>query len=161
MKKNNKKMASCTMCCPITGAHMWHLLISTVLCFVFLLGFGHLLHGKILMSTYELTKHLWRTEHEMQHYFHFMLLTQFVTAFVVSGLYAKYCGGCGIMRGLRFGLLLGLLMGTMSASAFAWMPISWELAQAWFFGGFAQGIGLGLICWISFRSCNWDESCKM
>jgi hypothetical protein len=168
MKKNAKKTVAkkavateCTMCCPVTGAPLWKLLISTLLCFAFIFGFNAVLHGELLMPIYEHTKHLWRTTNDMHNHFHFMLLTQLVTAFVVSGLYAKYCGGCGVMRGLRFGVLIGILFGTMSAASYAWMPISWDLAQAWFFGGFAQGIGLGLICWMSFKSCESKEACSM
>jgi hypothetical protein len=168
MKKTSKKMVAkkdmateCTMCCPITGAHVGRLLISTLLCFAFIFGFNSYVHVGLLMPLYEHTKELWRTTNDMHNHFYFMLLTQLITAFVVSGLYAKYWGGCGIARGLRFGGLLGILIGTMSASSYAWMPISLELAQAWFFTGLAQGVFLGLICWISFRSSGSKESCSM
>ncbi len=163
MKKNTKKpsvkkaMTAQCICCPITGAPIWKLLISTVLCFIFILGFSFVLHNQLLMSTYAHTKHLWRPASDMESYFTFMLLTQFVTAFAVSGLYSKYCGGCGVMNGLRFGGLIGILFGTMSVASYAWLPISWDLAQAWFLGGLFQGLGLGLICWMSFKSC--EEYC--
>ncbi len=168
MKKNAKKtaakkvvMAECTMCCPLTGAPLWQLLISTLLCFAFIFGFSFVLHNQLLMSTYANTKHLWRPASDMDSYFTFMLLTQFVTAFVVSGLYSKYCGGCGVMKGLRFGGLVGILFGTMSVSSYAWLPISWDLAQAWFLGGLIQGLGLGMICWMAFKSCDSKGQCSM
>ncbi len=165
MKKNTKntkktKSTSCaTMCCPITCAPVKNLLIATVLGFLFIFGYSFVLHGHMLMPLYEQSKHLWRSVAEMENHFVFSTITQIITAFVVAGLYSHYCCGCGVTKGLRFGALIGLLFGTMGAAAYAWMPISWELAQAWFFGGFFEGLGLGVICWISFKSC--DAMCEM
>ncbi len=162
--KNNKtavKASACSMCCPVTGAKVWNLMLSTLGCFAFIFAFGYVVHGNLLMPMYLHTKHLWRSAAEMDDYSLFLIATQVVTAFVVSGLYSKYWGGCGVMRGVRFGLLIGLLMGTMSAAAFAWMPITVELAQAWFIAGIVEGLGLGLICWAAFKSCESTEMCKM
>lgn len=157
--KAAKPMAT-AMCCPLTGAPLCKLIICTLLCFAFIFGFGFILHGKILAEMYEESKPLWRTVEEMQLHFKFMLLTQFITAFVISALYSKYCGGCGLVRGLRFGLLIGILFGTMSAAAYAWMPITADLARGWFFGGLAEGVGLGMICWLTFKSCESKEGCN-
>ncbi|MGB4057497.1 MAG: hypothetical protein WBK77_05390 [Alphaproteobacteria bacterium] len=149
------------MCCPITGAYLPRFLPAVLLGFGFIFLSGFILHGQILMSTYEQTPQLWRTPEEMGQYFPFMLLMQFLTAFFVGVLYIKNHEGKGACEGIRFGIMVGLLMGVLHMCAYAWMPISLNLALAWFADGLIKGLGLGLIFSLIYKpsGCCGNQSC--
>lgn len=133
------------LCCPLTGCYIPRLLVCAVVGFGFIFIYDYILHNKILMDVYAQTSDLWRTPEEMQSHYTFMLLVNFLIAFLTAAIYGKGHEGKGIAEGLRFGLLIGLFIGVMNAAAYTWLPISSGLAQAWFLGGLVKGLGLGIL----------------
>ncbi len=149
------------MCCPCTGAYLPRFIPCLILGFVFILGFNMFLHGQLLMSSYELTQQLWRTPEDMQAHFKFLLLTQFLIVFLTGVIYAQNHEGRGVCEGIRYGLMIGALIGVLRAAPYAWTPVSPDLAFAWFAGGLAEGLGLGMIYSLLYRpACCGGGKCE-
>ena len=120
-------------------------LIASLVGFVFIFAYEFVVHGILLVPTYDTTPDLWRPEEAMATFFPFMLLTQIVRSFALCFLYTRHHEGKGIAEGLRFGVIVGFLFGVMQASSYAWMPISAALAGYWFISAFFEAIALGVI----------------
>jgi hypothetical protein len=116
--------------------------VSSFLVFVTVFITDALIHGKLLMGEYAATAHLWRTDAEMQQYFPWMTLSQFLSAVMFVIIFSKNCQNKGLTEGLRYGALMGLFMGAHTLSQFAYMPISGFLITAWIGSAF----GLSLLC---------------
>ena len=58
----------------------------------------------------------------------------------------------GLGEGLRFGIPMGILLGLLQAGMYPYLPISVELAFAWFLGGLIQGIGIGLVLAYTYKN---------
>lgn len=103
-----------------------------------------LLHGVLLMPTYEATAHLWRPQAEMKNW-----IIQLVTLIAAGGfvkIYVLLCSPKSIGRGAFFGLLWGVVAGvSMGYGTYAVMPLPYHLALAWFLGTVVQGVLGGLI----------------
>lgn len=149
------------MCCPITGVYLPRFLPAVLAAFGFIYVFDFALHVGLLMDTYETTPQLWRTEEDMQSKFTFMLLMQFLTAFIVGVIYSKNHEGKGMCEGIRYGIMIGVLIGILNGMSYAWMPISGMLAASWFAGGIAKGLGLGIIFSLIYKpsGCCGNQSC--
>lgn len=119
--------------------------IAALVGFIFVFGYEFVVHGILLLPTYELTPELWRPMEEHQAYIPFMTAMQVLTTVVLCYIYTRNHEGKGISEGIRFGVMFGILFGLMQASAFAWMPISMTLAAAWFAAALVKTIGLGII----------------
>lgn len=137
--------------CPITGVNIKRFSLSLICGFVFIFAFDFLVHGNLLMDMYEDTAHLWRGEDEMRTYFPFMLLSQFLLAFITAMIFTRHFEEKGIKEGVRYGVLIGIFMAIMMSSSYAWMPIPGALAIAWGVSGFLLGIGLGVIYALTYK----------
>ncbi len=146
--------------CPLTGAYIPRFLPCVLIGFAFILGFNYIEHAKVLMSTYEQTPNLWRTPEDMNLHFKFLLLTQFLTAFLTAAIYTKGHEGKGACEGVRYGLLIGALMGVLMAAPYGWTPVSFDLAKAWFVGGLLEGLGLGILYSLIYKTpCCAKSAC--
>lgn len=145
--------------CPITGVSIPWFLLTVVAGFVFIFGYQYVVHGILLMPTYELTPQLWRTEPEMQAMFPWCIGFKLLLVAITAMLYTRNHEGKGVMEGVRFGVLLGLLMGVMMMSSYLWMPISFDLALGWLAAGFGEGLGLGVIYSLIYRCGPCVGSC--
>jgi len=98
-----------------------------------------LLHGLLLMPTYEATAHLWRPLEEMKNW-----ILHLVTLIAAGGfvkIYALLCSPKSLGRGTFFGLLWGVVVGiSMGYGTYAVMPLPYHLALAWFLGTTLQGV---------------------
>ena len=141
--------------CPITGANIPKLLLSAVVGFGFIFLFDGAYHGKFLMEEYAKTPDLWRAPAEMK--MEWMMGSQFLLALLTALLYSRNVEGKGIMEGVRFGIYVGLVLAVSMASAYAWMPISQNLAMFWGLGGLLTGLGLGVIFSFTYKCCG---TCK-
>lgn len=103
-----------------------------------------LLHGVLLMPTYEATAHLCRPLAEMNNW-----IIHLVTLIAAGGfvkIYALLCSPKSLGRGTFFGLLWGVVAGvSMGYGTYAVMPLPYSLALAWFLGTTAQGVLGGLL----------------
>lgn len=133
------------MRCPVTGVYIPRFLPCLILGFIYIMGLNMFVHGTLLMDQYELTQSLWRTPEDMQAHFNFMMLNQFLVVFIAGVIYSRNHEGKGIGEGARYGLMLGALIGVLRMAPYAWTPVSFDLAMAWFGGGLAEGLGLGII----------------
>lgn len=137
--------------CPITGANLKYLIISVIIGFAFVFGFDYVVHQILLSDVYAQTPNLWRSYEDMQTLFPFILLNQFLIAFLVAVVFSKNYEAKGLMEGVRFGVLIGLLMGVMMGSSYLWLPISQTLGWAWFGAYFGEGLGLGIIYSLTYK----------
>lgn len=120
--------------------------------------FEWLLHGVILMPTYQETAALWRPEPEMQSLFLWGILQQLVTAAVITCLYCciaknSECGGQCPRKGAIFGLKIGLLLGVTHAGGYVYMPIPAGLALSWLVGYIVLGVMIGVALSFLARMC--------
>lgn len=137
--------------CPITGNSLIMILIMTAVGMIYFFGYNLFIHGHILKPTYDLTPQMWRTAAEMQDHFLFFQAVNGLIAFAAADIYGRFANTKGIGEGVRFGILFGLVLGAQQVAPYAWLPISWELAQAWFLTGFGQGLGLGILYGLIWR----------
>ena len=120
--------------------------------FIFIFIYEYLIHGVLLVPTYELTPQLWRPMESMQEFMPIMTAVQLLTAAILCFIYTRHHEGKGISEGLRFGAMLGLLIGMLSFSSYAYMPISITLGLSWFGACFVKTIGLGVIFSLLYKN---------
>lgn len=106
------------------------------------------IHGLILMKTYEATAELWRPMNEMK--MGLMRLVALVSASVFVCIYATMIRPKSLAAGLIFGVLFGLGAGfSMGYGTYSFMPIPHHLALVWMIGTVVQGAAGGLLVgWI-------------
>ena len=134
----NSATGTCSIdkkCCPKK------FLLVAIATFALTMLFDWLVHGILLMDTYNATASLWRPQAEMEAMMPYCLLMHGTQALVFSALFLgwkKYqtfgpIGKCGCpgRKGFRFGALVGLLIGLHAAGAYIWQPIPENLALAW------------------------------
>lgn len=127
-------------------------IISTVAVFAFMVVYEMVAHGHLMMPLYQEFQHLWRTEEAMQQYIAWSIGIALAMSAVITWLYTRHYEGKGLHEGLRFGLYVGLIMGLMQASAYVYLPISLELAFAWFAVCLIEGIGAGIVLSLTYKA---------
>lgn len=125
---------------------------SSIILFLFIFLSDFVVHGQLLKGLYEQTKHLWRSEEEMETYFSVMLMVQIAMALLISYMFTRNYEGRGIGEGIRFGALIGCFWGIMMAGAYAYMPVPNTLAYAWAVSGFVQGVLAGIILSFTYKN---------
>lgn len=136
--------------CPFTGVHMIRFPLCVLAGFGFIFLWGFILHGQILVGLYERTAGLWRPPQNMS--MSLMLLYQFMTAAASAFIFTRHYESRGIREGVRFGVLLGLLMAVLLGGPYIWTPVPGALGFGWLIGGFAQGLGLGIIFSLIYKN---------
>lgn len=145
-------------------------LIPVAAAAIFLMLYNWLTHGWLLMGDYAATASLWRPQAEMEEMCPLWLAYYIVLAAVVTCWFKKTkCAlACATKPGEKptrcpiksggccFGLKLGLLIGLMMASSYLYMPIPVSLAVKWFFTGFFEGLGIGIILGMT---CKTSSAC--
>ena len=124
-------------------------ILSFLAVFVFIFLFEGLFHGKLLHDLYAQTQSLWRTEQEMNAYFHWLVLGHVIIALFFSLIFVKCCQSSGIGPGLGFGLLMGLLSWGETLITYTVQPLPPKLVMMWLINGLVEfgiaGIVLGAI----------------
>jgi len=111
--------------------------IGTAAVFVAWLILDYIIHGILLMPTYEETASLWRPMEEMKPWL--MWLVNLITALCLVSIYALYFRERNLRTGLVFGLLTGVAWGMgMGYGTYSFTPIPYFLAQAWFWGALVE-----------------------
>ena len=123
-------------------------ILAVVAVFATFVILDYIIHGIILMSTYQATAHLWRGPEEMILWV--MYLSTLVFSIIFVYIYARFFAKKGTGTGVMYGLLMGLAMGTsMGIGSFSVMPIPCNIALTWFLGCIVEmalaGLWLGLI----------------
>ncbi|MBS0614994.1 MAG: hypothetical protein JSR58_00390 [Verrucomicrobia bacterium] len=124
---------------------------ATVVLVVFLYFYEWLIHGVLLMNTYNETPNLWRPMQQMQSMMSLSLLFRVLMGGWFTYIFTKFHKDGGVENGLRFGCYLGIFAGIMAASTFMWLPISAKLAWAWFINNIVQFVAGGAIIGSIYR----------
>jgi hypothetical protein len=102
------------------------------------------IHGVVLMSTYQDTAQLWRPKKDIR--MGLLQIVKLVSATVFVCLYAFFVGKKSVATGLKFGLLFGLGAGiSMGYGTYAVMPIPYKIAIVWFAGTVVDAAVAGLL----------------
>ncbi|MDE3057354.1 MAG: hypothetical protein KGJ59_05310 [Bacteroidota bacterium] len=128
---------------------MKKVLIGFVAVFLTLEILDAIIHGGILMSTYESMQNVWRTDMMQKMWIlHFVKL---VTAFFFALIFSKGYENKGIMEGIRYGFYVGMIVASGFAfGSYASYPIRYQLALAWFFLSLAEYIIAGIVLAYAF-----------
>lgn len=126
--------------------------LSVVVVFIFIYLFEWLFHGMYMHSMYEQTAQFWRGEEQMQQYFPFLLLGQFVVALMFCFIYTKGYQGFGIMEGVRYGIYMAILLNAPLLMWYAVSTYPTDMLIKWAVGGFAEIIFAGIILSLVYQS---------
>jgi len=127
-------------------------IIAGVASFIAIFLFDMVWHGKLLVEQYQATSFLWRSPEEMQAYFNWAILLQAALGFAAAFIFTRHYENKGMKEGIRFGLMLGAVLGIMSFTMYAYMPIPMSLAIAWFVGSLIQGVLIGIVCSMTYKT---------
>ena len=144
-------------------------LISFVSVFILMFAFEHLFHGCTWMNEQYKNTSFWRSPEEIHAHLSLYVARIAILAAFISCLYKKLCKSsdaaeascsteapkaegacatkkcCPYQKGICFGFKIGVIMGTVQASNYIWLPISSDLAIAWFVGTVVEGVLVGLL----------------
>lgn len=126
-------------------------LLATFAIFVFLFFYEFLLHGILLIKTYEETPVVWRKASEMEANIPLTLLSQFALAAWITYMFSQIYREGGIINGLRFGLFLGVFAGILTGSWYLVLPVAAKLGISWFAIWIAEGLGVGALLGLIYR----------
>lgn len=126
------------------------LLLTILAGFAFLFASDFLIHGVWLAPTYKATAELWRPEADMQSYFPWILVGEFLCAAMFVIIWAQgFADRASVRCAIVYGLMLGLFSQATTLIDYAVMPLPGRLAAQWLAAGLAQAILLGLLtCFI-------------
>jgi len=111
-----------------------------------------IIHGLILMKTYQDTASMWRPMNEMQ--FGLLRLVGLVAATTFVVIYAGFVHERSVANGLKYGLIFGVGAGaSMGLGTYSVMPLPVFLALVWFVGTVVKTtVGGLLVGWIVKKS---------
>jgi hypothetical protein len=125
-------------------------ILASIAVFVTFQALDFIIHGLILMSTYQSLTHLWRPD--MMSLMWIMYLSSFFMSFMFVYIFTKGYENRGIMEGLRFGVVIGLFMNVVGMfSQYAMYPIPFSLTMQWFLYGMAEFIIAGIVAAAVYR----------
>ena len=106
---------------------MKKVLIGFLAVFVTLEILDMIIHGVILMKTYEGMQNVWRVD--MMNKMWVMHIMKIVVAFFFTYIFSKGYEGKGIMEGLRYGFYVGMMMSVSTSGRRFCMPSSATLVR--------------------------------
>ncbi len=108
-------------------------LLSVLAVFVLWSALDFVIHGVILMQSYQATAQLWRPMEEMKTAL--MYLSSLLTAAAFVGAYALLVTDKSVKTGILYGAMMGLFSGIpMALGSYSYMPITSYIALVWFCG---------------------------
>jgi hypothetical protein len=129
------------------------LVLAIIVVFIGIFVTDFLIHGLWLKENYEQTKHLWRSEAQMEKHFGWMFLGQFLIAvpFVIlwaKGFAEKACIRCACVYGFLMALFA---QAGMSFITYAVQPLPEVIPLKWFISGILQGVLLGVLVFFVYK----------
>lgn len=119
-------------------------LLASLAVFVALQILDYLIHGVILMPTYESLKHIFRPDMGTKTWI--FVLVGLIWSVLFTLIFVKGYEARGWLEGVRFGLLIGLFWAIpMAYGSYAMYPIPYSLALQWFLYGLAETILVGIV----------------
>jgi hypothetical protein len=118
--------------------------------FVVAMAVEFLVHGVILMATYESLSHLWRPGAKSMWWMIVPVLL--VVSPLFTYIFVKGYENKGILEGVRFGVIIGLFTCFPTACGmYMAIAIPYSLALQWFVYGMIQVIVLGIVAALIYR----------
>jgi hypothetical protein len=128
------------------------LVLACIAVFVFVFGYEWVFHGILLKDAYAKTANLWRPDPEMQGYFGWLLLGQFILAVTFCLIYAVRSGShYHLGTGVGYGFLIGLMRAGLGCITYAVQPVPGSLIGSWFVGGLIEVMLAGAILGAIYR----------
>ncbi len=125
-------------------------LIASIVVYIVMGLTEYIVHGIILMGTYEATASVWRPMEEIKGWIGFVTGAIFSLIFVY--IFIKGYEGKGIMEGARYGLWIGLMFTIPNAYGFySVLPIPYSLALMWWIFGTVQIVIYGIVAAAIYR----------
>ena len=128
------------------------LVLAILVVFIGIFATDFLIHGVWLKNTYAETASLWRTEAEMQKYFGWLLLAEFLWAAIFVVIRAKgFPATASLGNACLYGLSMGVFIQTTTLITYVVQPFPAELAMKWFLAGVAQSTLMGVIVFFVYK----------
>ncbi len=128
------------------------LLLAIVVVFVGVFASDFLIHGVWLQSTYKETASLWRPEADMQKYFPFLLLGQFLATVTFVVIWSKgFPAVSSLGKSCLYGITMALFGQAMTCVTYAVQPMPGSLMVKWFVAGLGQGVLMGVLVFLVGR----------
>ncbi len=103
-----------------------------------------IIHGNILMSSYEETAALWRPMEEMKMGLMHLVTLIISAAFVL--IYVRFIPDKSTTSAIQYAALFGIAQGiSFGYGSYAVMPIPYSMALTWFLGTLAEAIAGGIV----------------
>lgn len=120
------------------------IIFATIAVFALWFVMDWVIHGMLLMPTYNETASLWRPMEEFKPIL--MWVVNAVSAACLVSIYALFFKEKNLKNGAIYGLLIGISYGAgMGFGTYAYMPIPYILAQGWFWGSVAELTAAGVV----------------
>ncbi len=125
-------------------------IISVLVVFLTIFATDFVFHTILFESLYSATSHLWRGEDEML--MAPMLISQIGFALILSFIYIKNYENRGLEEGLRFGLYFGLLLSVIQIGKYSYLPVPFQLIEAWVLVDMVQCLLSGVLLSIIYKN---------
>ena len=121
-----------------------NVIIGGVAGFVFIFLYEWVVHGMLLMPTYDATASVWRPMAEMEAMMPYAIFIKLALAFAT----AYYVGKMhkhGYEAGACFGFMIGVFLAIMSLAQYTYLPIELNLPIMWAIAIIVQMTAVGAI----------------
>jgi hypothetical protein len=143
MKKAPKNAApEAPQSCGMSKCFNKYVLGAALVMSVYSFAYDWLTQGKLFVSYYAGTEHLWRPMDDFDRFFPFCILVHVLVAYLVTkGFFAwrKHVTvgavgscNCPYRKAMGYGMWMGIILGASWASAYIMLPIPGKLAVMWF-----------------------------
>lgn len=120
------------------------IILATIAIFILWFVMDWVIHGVLLMPTYNETASLWRPMEEMKPWL--MWIVNAISIVCLVFVYAYFFKEKNLKNGVIYGLLIGIAYGAgMGYGTYAYMPIPYILAQGWFWASVAEITAAGAV----------------
>ncbi len=125
-------------------------LLASVAVFILFQITGYIIHGVLLMKTYESLPSLWRPD--MMSLMWAMYITSAVYSLMFVYIYTKWRKTGGITEGLVFGIVIALFMNVVGiGNQYVVYPIPFSLAIQWFIYGTIEILIAGILAALVYK----------
>ncbi len=122
------------------------IVLAVIVVFVAWVVMDFVIHGVLLMPTYEETAELWRPQEEMQKFMPLMHVKTLLISVCFVLLYGLLVDKKNLATGIKYGVILGLMFGiSMGLGSYSYSPIPLMLAVSWFAGVLVEMVTAGAI----------------
>jgi hypothetical protein len=122
------------------------LVLAIVAVFIATFATNFLIHEIWMKSDYAATMSLWRPATDVQKYFPFLLLGQFLFAVAFVVIWSKGFPAVSTLGGTcLYGITMALFSQAETLVLYAVQPLPAHIAVKWFLAGLVQGVVLGVV----------------